>query len=300
MCTAQASRNKMIEELEGELKTSQGDVKAQIFELTALRKEVAELRAAAAAPPPEVDVSGDVEALKELLARGVRSDVDAAQAKLAVAEANIAALATDNETLQLEIRTLQEAQETATAAVNKIVGDLERELKETREEAEKLINEARAAAAASADKKEVEKLRQQLRKAQEELAVAVKKSDDILASSLAAKAVRETANIRTPFPHVPYVPLTCPPPHRRHPHHLSQARDKLILDLEADVKRYAAEAAAGEGSAAASRELQAMQQVLADAKAERQEMLADHAEQVSVTHAPGDVPLVVPEEGRCT
>jgi hypothetical protein len=194
MCAAQASRNKMIEELEGELKTSQGDVKAQIFELTALRKEVAELRAAAAAPPPEVDVSGDVEALKELLRRGVRSDVDAAQAKLAVAEANIAALATDNETLQLVIRTLQEAQETATAAVNKIVGDLERELKETREEAEKLINEARATAAASssADKKEVEKLRQQLRKAQEELAVAVKKSDDILASSLAAKAVRDT------------------------------------------------------------------------------------------------------------
>ena len=72
------------------------------------------------------------------------------------------------------------------------------------------------------------------------------------------------------------------------------------MDLEADVKRYAAEAAAGEGSAAASRELQAMQQVLADAKAERQEMLADHAEQVSVTHAPGHVPLVVPEEGRCT
>jgi hypothetical protein len=183
------------------LKTCQGDVKAQNFELTALRKEVAGLRAAAAAPPPEVDVSGDVDALKELLRRGVRSDVDAAQAKLAVAEANIAAVATDNETLQLEIRTLQEAQETATAAVNKIVGDLERELKETREEAEKLINEARAAAAASADKKEVEKLRQQLRKAQEELAVAVKKSDDILASSLAAKAVRDTANIRTSFPH---------------------------------------------------------------------------------------------------
>lgn len=71
------------------------------------------------------------------------------------------------------------------------------------------------------------------------------------------------------------------------PPSFSKTRDKLILDLEADIKRYTAEAAAGEAAVAAARELKALQQVLADAKAERQDMLAEHAEQVrasSCTH----------------
>ena len=198
----QASRNNMIKELEDELKASQGDIKARDFELTALRKEASKLRAA---PPPEAEagVAADVEALKNLLRRGVRADVDAARARLAVAEMDLAALQGENEGLKLDMKELLSAQETAKAAVSKIIGDLQRELQETKAEAEKLINDARSAADGKVDGKETEKLRQQLRKAQDDLVAVVKKSEDIAASSLAARAVRfcACALARSPSSH---------------------------------------------------------------------------------------------------